>query len=98
MREQMEEMREDYNDLRRSRSNPVAENTSQKHAFETPKVQHPQDKAYQEILTASKQQFQPEEPQQTSFRNYANEPQQTSFRKYANDNNHTRYQFKTMIN
>ena len=54
MKEQMNEMREDYNDLRRSRSSPVAEIINQKHAFETPKVQHPQDKAYQEILTASK--------------------------------------------
>jgi hypothetical protein len=73
MREQMEEMREDYNDLRRSRSSPVTEITSQKHAFETPKVQRPQDKAYQDILSASKQQFQPQnEKQQQSFRNYTN--------------------------
>jgi hypothetical protein len=40
------------------RSSPVAEITSQKHAFETPKVQRPQDKAYQDMLSASKQQFQ----------------------------------------
>jgi hypothetical protein len=59
MREQMNEMREDYNDLRRSRSSPVAEITTRKHAFETPKVQRPQDIAYQEILSASKTQFQP---------------------------------------
>jgi hypothetical protein len=73
MREQMEEMREDYNDLRRSRSNHVAEVTSQNHAFETPKVQRPQDKAYQDILSASKQQFQPpNEKQQQSFRNFTN--------------------------
>ena len=55
------------------RSSPVAEITSQKHAFETPKVQRPQDKAYQDILSASKQQFQPQnEKQQQSFRNYTN--------------------------
>ena len=73
MREQMEDMREDYNDLRRSRSSPVAEITTRKHAFETPKVQRPQDKAYQEILSASKTQPQPPEntPQQ-SFKNYNN--------------------------
>ncbi len=49
MKEQMDEMREDYNDLRRSRSSPVAEITTRKHAIETPKVQRPQDKAYQVI-------------------------------------------------
>jgi hypothetical protein len=76
MKEQMEEMREDYNDLRRSRSSPVAEITNPKHAFETPKVQRPQDKAYQEILTASKRQLEHEETTTHSFR-----PQQ--------DNNHT---------
>ena len=38
MKAQMEEMREDYNDLRRSRSPPVAEINTHKHAFETPKV------------------------------------------------------------
>ena len=54
MKDQMEEMREDYHDLRMSRSSPVVENPNSKHAFETPKVQRPQDKAYQEILTASK--------------------------------------------
>jgi hypothetical protein len=74
MKEQMDEMREDYNDLRRSRSSPVAEIINQKHAFETPKVQRPQDKAYQEILSASKTQFQPpDNTQQQSFRNYNNE-------------------------
>ena len=31
-----------------------------RHAFETPKVQRPQDRAYQEILTAQKTQQQPE--------------------------------------
>ncbi len=70
MKTQLEEMREDYLDLRRSRSNPVAELTSQKHAFETPKVQRPQDKAYQEILTASKQQFHQDETPTYSFRNH----------------------------
>ena len=49
MQGQMQEMREDYDNLRRSRSSPVVEITSPKHAFETPKVQRPQDKAYQEI-------------------------------------------------
>ena len=68
MKEQMDEMREDYNDLRRSRSSPVAEITNPKHAFETPKVQRPQDKAYQEILTASKRQLEHEETTTHSFR------------------------------
>jgi hypothetical protein len=76
MRAEMNAMREDYNDLQRSRSSSVAENPTQKHAFETPKVQRPQDKAYQEILTASKHQFQQEEPKQQSFRNHANENEQ----------------------
>ncbi len=69
----MEEMREDYNDLRRSRSSPVAEIITRKHAFETPKVQRPQDKAYQDILSASKTQPQPpENTSQQSFKNYNN--------------------------
>ncbi len=37
-----------------------------RHAFETPKVQRPQDRAYQEILTAQKTQQKPEETH-TSF-------------------------------
>jgi hypothetical protein len=72
MKGQMEEMREDFHDLRRSRNSPIAEIVTQKHAFETPKVQRPQDKAYQEILTASKQQFHQEETPTHSFRNYDN--------------------------
>jgi hypothetical protein len=40
----------------------INEMPTQKDAFETPKVQRPQDKAYQETLTASKQ-VQHEEPQ-----------------------------------
>jgi hypothetical protein len=70
MKQQMEEMREDYNDLRRSRSSSVTETPIQKHAFETPKVQRPQDKAYQEILTASKAQIQHETAQHDPYRNY----------------------------
>jgi hypothetical protein len=73
MKEQMEEMREDYNDLRRSRSSPVIENPNPKHAFETPKVQRPQDKAYQEILTASKNERQREPENYTLPRNDANQ-------------------------
>ncbi len=57
MKQQMEEMREDYNDLRRSRSSSVTETPIKKHTFETSKVQRPQDKAYQEIFTASKTQL-----------------------------------------
>jgi hypothetical protein len=72
MREEMNAMRENYNDLQRSRSSSVAEHPTQRHAFETPKVQRPQDKPYQDILTASKQ-F-PQEPQQAiqqaSFKHY----------------------------
>ena len=76
MKEQMEEMREDYHDLRRSRSSPVAENPNPKHAFETPKVQRPQDKAYQEILTASKTERQREPENYTLPRNDANQTTQ----------------------
>ena len=74
MKGQMDEMREDYLDLRRSRSSPVAEITSQRHAFETPKVQRPQDKAYQEILTASKEQLHAHDPKPQSFRQYETDP------------------------
>ena len=66
----MEEMREDYNDLR-TRSSSVTETPIKKYAFETPKVQRPQDKAYQEILTASTTQFQNENAQQAPSRSYA---------------------------
>ncbi len=72
MKDQMEEMREDYNDLRRSRSSPVVDNPNPKHAFETPKVQRPQDKAYQEILTASKNERQREPEHYTLPRNDTN--------------------------
>ena len=88
MKGQMDEMREDYLDLRRSRSSPVAEITSQRHAFETPKVQRPQDKAYQEILTASKQKSHEDETPTTSFRNqdpnitYHNVPQDEMMKIY----------------
>ena len=68
MQEQMQEMREDYDTLRRSRSRPAVEFISPKHAFETPKVQRPQDKAYQDILTASKQQTQQDETPTHSIR------------------------------
>ena len=71
MQEQMQEMREDYDTLRRSRNSPVVELTTPKHAFETPKVQRPQDKAYQEILTASKQKSHHDEPPTNSFQNQA---------------------------
>ena len=71
MQDQMQEMREDYDTLRRSRSSPVIELTSPKHAFETPKVQRPQDKAYQEILTASKHKSHHDESPTNSFRNPA---------------------------
>jgi hypothetical protein len=67
----MEDMRNDYNDLRRSRSSPVTETPVQKHAFETPKVQRPQDKAYQDILTASKNERQEEPAQFQAPRNDA---------------------------
>ena len=70
MQGQMQEMREDYDTLRRSRSSTIVEITSPTHAFETPKVQRPQDKAYQEILTASKQQSQQDETPTHSFRNH----------------------------
>ena len=71
MKQQMEDMRNDYNDLRRSRSSPVTETPVQKHAFETPKVQRPQDKAYQDILTASKNERQEEPAQFQAPRNDA---------------------------
>ncbi len=64
MRQEMKDMQEHHSDLisgMRSIANttmPPVETA--KHAFETPKVQRPQDRAYQKILTAKKTQQQPE--------------------------------------
>jgi hypothetical protein len=53
-REQMIQMaRQAHRDLPHSHTSSSVENP--KHAFETPKVQRPQDKAYQAILTANKE-------------------------------------------
>jgi hypothetical protein len=55
MRQEIQEMQENYHDLQKSRTvSHIAD--IPKHAFENPKAQRLQDKAYQEILTASKEQ------------------------------------------
>ena len=64
------DMREQHSDLLASLQ-PTAATTfppvePARHAFETPKVQRPQDRAYQEILTAQKNQQKPEDTH-TSF-------------------------------
>ena len=70
MRQTMYDMQEQHNDLLASMRSTAATTLPPvepaRHAFETPKVQRPQDRAYQEILTAQKTQQKPEEPH-TSF-------------------------------
>jgi hypothetical protein len=58
MRQEMKDMQEHHSDLI-SGMRSIAKTTmppveTAKHAFETPKVQRPQDRAYQEILTAQR--------------------------------------------
>jgi hypothetical protein len=65
MRQEMKDMLEHHSDLI-SGMRSIATTTlppveTARHAFEAPKVQRPQDRAYQEILTAKKTQQQPEE-------------------------------------
>ena len=66
----MYEMQEQHSDLLSSMRSIAATTLPPvepaRHAFETPKVQRPQDRAYQEILTAQKIQQKPEETH-TSF-------------------------------